>query len=179
MSGKRAALVMTILLVGYLVFVAARALDFIAAGGLIPVLLGLSLLFFPALGIWVIWREWRFGRQVQRLGGILSARGELPVDDLPRRPSGRVDREAADARFAQVAAQTAGDPQSWPRWFALAVAYDNAGDRKRARAAMRRAIAMESGRLEPGPSQFGSEGIDLREPDRAPRGDGQSGAAGS
>jgi Flp pilus assembly protein TadD len=34
------------------------------------------------------------------------------------------------------------DPDSWARWFELAVAYDNAGDRKRARSAMRRAIAL-------------------------------------
>ena len=91
-------------------------------------------------------REWRFGRATQQLGEELAARGALPVDDLPRRPSGRPDRAAADARFAEVRTRVEADPDSWERWFELAVAYDAAGDRKRARAAMRRAIALHGAR---------------------------------
>jgi len=34
-------------------------------------------------------------------------------------------------------------PADWSRWYRLAVAYDVAGDRRRARAAMRTAIARE------------------------------------
>ncbi len=145
MSGKRMAAVMAVLLAAYLVFSAARAVDFLRAGGVVPVLLGLAILVFPAIGLWALWREWQFGRATQVLGSELAARGALPVDDLPRRPSGRPVREAADARFAQVRERVAADPDSWERWFELSTAYDSSGDRKRARQAMRRAIALHAG----------------------------------
>lgn len=144
MTGKRMAVVMAVLLAAYLAFSAARAVDFIRAGGVVPVLLGLAILVLPGIGLWALWREWQFGRATQRLGHELAERGELPVDDLPRRPSGRPVREAADARFAQVRERVEADPQSWVRWFELSTAYDAAGDRKRARHAMRRAIGLHA-----------------------------------
>jgi Flp pilus assembly protein TadD len=55
-------------------------------------------------------------------------------------PSGRVDRAAADARFAERRAEVEAAPDDWRRWYRLALAYDDAGDRRRARAAMRTAI---------------------------------------
>ena len=73
------------------------------------------------------------------LGRALDATGELPEDDLPRRPSGRVEREAADARFAVRQREVEASP-NWGAWFRLAAGYDDAGDRRRARAAMRMAI---------------------------------------
>jgi hypothetical protein len=145
MTGRRAAVVMCLLLLAYMAFTFSRAVDFIQAGGIAPVLLGLALLVFPALGAWIIWKELRFGRATQLLGGELAEQGLLPVDDLPRRPSGRVERAAADSRFAEVQDRVQRDPQAWGNWFALSVAYDDAGDRKRARSAMRRAIAMHDG----------------------------------
>lgn len=144
MSAKRAALVISVLLVAYLGLTASRALSFISAGGAVPVLLGLALLIFPALGAWVIWSEWRFGRATSQLAAELAEAGKLPVDDLPRRPSGRAERVAADARFAEVAAVVSAQPDDPAGWFALAVAYDDAGDRRRARSAMRRAIALHA-----------------------------------
>ena len=54
-------------------------------------------------------------------------------------------REAADARFAEVRTRVEADPESWARWFELSVAYDAAGDRRRARSAMRQAIALHEG----------------------------------
>lgn len=142
MTGKRWAVVMAVLLGVYLAFALWRGIDFIAAGGWVSGLLGLAVMILPAIGLWVLWREWQFGRATQQMGAELAARGALPVDDLPRRPSGRPDRAAADARFAEVRTRLEEDPESWERWFALAVAYDDAGDRKRARSAMRRAIAL-------------------------------------
>jgi hypothetical protein len=138
------AVVMTVLLGVYLLFAASRGIDFIRAGGVVPVLLGVSVLVLPLIGMWVLVREWRFGRATQALGAELAERGALPVDDLPRRPSGRVVREAADARFAEVRARVEADPEAWERWFELSVAYDAAGDRKRARSAMRRAVALRA-----------------------------------
>jgi hypothetical protein len=141
-TGKRLAVVMAVLLVVYLAFAGWRGVELIAAGGLVPVLLGLAVLVLPLIGLWALVVEWRFGRATERLGTELAARGELPVDDLPRRPSGRPVREAADAHFAAVRTRVDADPDSWQRWFELSLAYDAAGDRRRARSAMRHAIAL-------------------------------------
>lgn len=69
---------------------------------------------------------------------------ELDVTDLPRLPSGRIQRDAADAMFATVRAELDADPDNWRRWYRLARAYDYAGDRGRARETMRTAVAMQS-----------------------------------
>lgn len=144
MTGKRMAVVMAALLSAYLFFSASRAIDFIRAGGAVAILLGVAILVLPLIGLWALWREWQFGRATQSLGQDLAARGALPIDDLPRRPSGRPERAAADARFAEVRLRVEADPESWERWFELSTAYDAAGDRKRARQAMRRAIALNA-----------------------------------
>jgi Flp pilus assembly protein TadD len=70
----------------------------------------------------------------------LDAEG-VPADEIaPRLPSGRVDRNAADARFDLRRVEVEADPADWRGWYRLALAYDDAGDRRRARAAMRHAI---------------------------------------
>ncbi len=126
----------------YLVLVAWRAWALVSTGDPVPVALGLSVIVIPLIGVWVLWREMRFGIESQRLGRELASQGGLPVDDLPRMPSGRVVREAADARFAEYESQVQQHPDDWRCWFRLAVGYDDARDRKRARHAMRRAIAL-------------------------------------
>ena len=70
----------------------------------------------------------------------LEAEGGLPVDDLPRTEGGRVDRDAADAQFAEVQQIAQADPNDWRAWFRVAASYDAAEDRKRARAAMYHAV---------------------------------------
>lgn len=126
----------------YLLFTAARSWTLIASGDPVPVLLGISVIVFPLIGAWVIGRELLFGVRSQALGRELGAEGGLPVDDLPRTPSGRIERDAADARFIEYQDQVKDDPADWRRWYRLAIAYDDARDRKRARAAMRQAIAL-------------------------------------
>ncbi len=126
----------------YLVFTAARAWVLISSGDPVPVLLGLSVIVIPIIGAWVLWRELAFGMHTQRLGRELGAQGGLPVDDLPRTPSGRIERQAADERFAEYEQQVQESPDDWRAWYRLAIGYDDARDRKRARAAMRRAIAL-------------------------------------
>ncbi len=126
----------------YLVLTAARAWVLIASGDPVPVLLGLSVIAIPLIGAWVLWRELAFGLHTQRLGRELGTEGGLPVDDLPRTPSGRIEKDAADARFAEYELQVQQAPDDWRVWYRLAIGYDDARDRKRARAAMRRAIAL-------------------------------------
>ena len=142
MTGKRLAVLMGGLLAVYLLFAAWRGVELIRTGGLVPVTLGLAVLALPMIGLWALVAEWRFGRATERLGAELAQRGQLPLDDLPRRPSGRPERAAADARFAQVRTRVEQDPEAWERWFELSVAYDAAGDRRRARSAMRHAIQL-------------------------------------
>lgn len=99
----------------------------------------------PLLGVWIVVVTWRSGMQIQRLSRQLDAEGGLPdVSDLPRRPSGRVDRDAADAWFDQRRAEVEADQENWRPWYRLAYAYDIAGDRRRARATMRKAIELEA-----------------------------------
>ena len=140
-SARTVAFVLAALTLVYLTFIAGRAWALIGSGDPVPVVLGLAILALPVIGVWVVWRELSFGLRTAELGRELEASGGLPADDLPRRPSGRVERAAADARFAERQADVEAAPDDWGAWFRLAVAYDDAGDRRRARAAMRTAIA--------------------------------------
>jgi hypothetical protein len=126
----------------YLLFTVARSWVLIASGDPVPVLLGVSVIAIPLIGAWVLWRELAFGMRTQRLGRELGAEAGLPVDDLPRTPSGRIEKAAADERFAEYEQQVQESPDDWRAWYRLAIGYDDARDRKRARAAMRRAIAL-------------------------------------
>ena len=126
----------------YGVLIGSKGLTLVEEGGLVQVLLGLSLLVMPVVGLLLVWREVQFGRATARLGAALGAEGGLPPDDLPRRPSGRVDRAAADAHFDRIRAEVERAPGDWRGWYRLALAYDAAGDRTRARAAARDAVAL-------------------------------------
>ncbi len=86
----------------------------------------------------------RAGLAHQRGGRRARAAGmDLDVSDLPRRPSGRIERDAADALFERTRAELEEDRDNWVRWYRLARAYDYAGDRSRARETMRTAVEME------------------------------------
>ncbi|SNR45003.1 hypothetical protein SAMN06265360_10696 [Haloechinothrix alba] len=128
----------------YIVLLAGRAVELLRTGETAAVLLGVGVALLPLLGIWVVVGTWRSGLRIQRLARTLRAEGALPdTSGLPRRPSGRVDRDAADGWFQQRRAELESDPQDWRRWYRLAYAYDVAGDRRRARETMRRAIELE------------------------------------
>jgi hypothetical protein len=133
---------MVLIVVFYAVLLAFRGIALIQDGGTAAVLLGLAVLVVPLLGVALVLREIQFGRECARLADALAAEEGLPVDDLPRRPSGRVDRAAADEQFARMREETEADPDRWQSWFRLSLAYDAAGDRTRARAAARHAIEL-------------------------------------
>lgn len=126
----------------YAVLIGVKGVALLSSGSVVGVLLGVALLVLPLLGIYVIWREIDFGRRTARLAADLEREGGLPVDDLPRRPSGRVDRAAAHGHFERMRAQAEAAPDDWRSWYRLALAYDAAGDRTRARAAARHAVAL-------------------------------------
>ena len=144
MSARTVAWVLAAAVAVYLVFTGWRAWALIATGDAVPVLLGFSVVVIPLIGAWILWRELAFGMHSQRLGRELGAEGGLPVDDLPRTPGGRIEKDAADARFAIYEQQVQAAPEDWRGWYRLAIGYDDARDRKRARSAMRQAIALHN-----------------------------------
>lgn len=140
-----AAVVLTAALALYLVLLAGRGVALVRTGETVPVLLGVGVLLLPLLGVWIVLNTWRSGLAVQRLARRLGAEGTLPdTSGLPRTPSGRVDRAAADEWFERHRTELAADPEDWRKWYRLAHAYDVAGDRRRARETMRRAIELEA-----------------------------------
>ena len=142
MRSKALVTVLVAVLAFYLVLLVLKGVQLVRVGSLVGVGLGAGMLLLAVVGATVVVREVRFGQATGRLAGRLAAEGGLPVDDLPRRPSGRVDRDAADAVFATYREEVEASPEDWRAWFRLALAYDAAGDRSHARAAARRAISL-------------------------------------
>ena len=135
---------MCVALIAYFFLLWRIAWAFISSGEAAAVGLGLALMILPFIGLWVLVATLRAGLAHQRLGRIMRDEGlELEVSALPRMPSGRIQRDAADALFATVRAELEADPDNWRRWYRLARAYDYAGDRPRARETMKKAVQME------------------------------------
>ncbi len=133
---------MVAVLVVYLVLVGYRGVLLVGSGDPLEVVLGVGVLLLPVVGAYAVWHEVRFGFATQRLARELDAAGRWPQEQLPTMPSGRPDRAAADALFEVRREEVEAAPEDWQAWFRLALAYDDARDRRRARAAMRRAIAL-------------------------------------
>ncbi len=135
-------LLVTALLVFWLVVAFQRS--FLLLGDPEPVAkaIGAGYLLLPCIGAWALIRELLFGAQTQRMARQLDSEGGLPVDDLPRTPAGRIVRSAADEAFPAYQAEVEADPENWRSWFRVSCAYDAAGDRKRARRAMRDAAKL-------------------------------------
>ncbi len=135
---------MCLALIVYFVMLGRAAFVFITSGEPAAVGLGVALLAFPLIGVWVLVSTLRAGLAHQRLAGLAREQGmELDVSSLPTRPSGRIERDAADDLFSTVKAELEADPDNWIRWYRLARAYDFAGDRSRARETMRTAVRMQ------------------------------------
>src|SRR6185312_5637260 len=99
----------------YFVLLTDRALALLRTGELVGILLGVGL----------VYSNLRFGWETEKMARELDADGLLPdVSHLPRRPSGRVDRDAADAWFEERRAEVEASPEDWRVWFRLAYAYD-------------------------------------------------------
>lgn len=143
------------------------ATGFARAGGLIGWGLAAGLVLLLVLTVWVTWREVLFGLRAGRLarlygaarfepevgaGGAVggpadgSAGGDEPADQDPvalrdaRKAAARAEFEAA-----RDAVQDGGE-DDWRAWYRLGLAYSANRDTRDARAAVRRAIALESGR---------------------------------
>ena len=137
-------------LIFYFAMLTRTAIALIRSGTPAAVALGIGVLILPVVGAWVMVATLRAGLAHQRLARLAAEDGmELDVTDLPRMPSGRIQREAADEMFATVRAELDADPDNWLRWYRLARAYDYAGDRSRARETMRRAVELQNAKTKP------------------------------
>lgn len=131
-------------LIVYFVLLGRAGVVLVTSGEPAAIGLGVGVFLLPIVGLWAMIATLRAGFAHQRLGRMAREQGlELDVSALPRMPSGRIQRDAADALFAQVKAEVEADPDDWRRWYRLARAYDYAGDRTRARETMKTAMRME------------------------------------
>jgi uncharacterized integral membrane protein len=136
--------VMVLILGFYFFLLGQRGVTLIQNGGVASISLGIGVLLLPILGLWIVWATLKAGFDHQRLASRIHEEGlELDVSDLPRRPSGRIERDAADELFQRIKTEWEKDPDNWRNSYRLARAYDYAGDRGRARETMKRAVALE------------------------------------
>ncbi len=143
MRARSTALILVLILCFYLLLAVQRGVWLIATGKPVLVLFGLGVLMLPVVGAWFVVTEVRIGNASGRLGAQLEAEGLWPAEELPKRPSGRVDLAAADEIFEKRKAEVEAAPEDWRGWYRLSLAYNDAKDRGRARRALRQAIALE------------------------------------
>lgn len=150
MRARTVVVLQVAVLVYYVVVAGQRGVELLRDDRLIFRGLGVGVLLLPVVGVVLVVGELRFGRASERLGRALSADPDPVLDqpvELARRPSGRIDRAAADEVFAVRRAQVEEAPGDWRRWYRLGMAYGDAGDTARGRRAVRRAIALEAEQL--------------------------------
>ncbi len=136
--------VITVALVVYLVAIARSAWLMLATGRPVGILMGAALVVLPVVAAWAIARELWFGIRAERAGRRLESEGGLPADDVAVYASGRVVRDDADAVFPRYRDDVQQHPGDWRAWYRLGLAYDAAGDRKRARSAIRQSLKLEA-----------------------------------
>ncbi|WP_209371081.1 tetratricopeptide repeat protein [Brevibacterium renqingii] len=141
-KAKIGAIIVSVVLVFYFVLMGQRAWILVREPDFVPRLMGIALFVLPLIGAWTLVVELLFGARTEKLARILGAEGGLPVDDLPRTPGGKIIREAADQEFVKYQAEAEAAPEDWRSWFRLSCAYDASGDRRRARASMRKSISL-------------------------------------
>lgn len=144
MTARIGVAVMAVLLGLYIVMVAQRAWLLLISGQPIAIAMGLALVVLPVIAAWALGRELWFGVRAEQLARRLESEGGLPEEPVTVRPSGRVEREDGDAVFPIYRADVEAHPEDWRAWYRLGLAYDAARDRRRARAAVRQAIQLET-----------------------------------
>jgi hypothetical protein len=137
---------MTALLLLYVALLANTGVSLILTGIFVGQVMGVLILAFPVLALWATFVELRFGLAAEKLVSKVESEGTWPDLGIETRPSGRAVRSSADSAFARwsTAAENSND---FHDWFNLSLAYDACGDRRRARGAMRRAIALATNKL--------------------------------
>ncbi len=140
MRARLAAVVITLACVGYLALSLDRVLALLSEGDFVNLALAFAIMAIVAISAYLIYRELAFGYFTSRMAREFEEPESDRNLDIPRTPDGRVTKEFADNHFAKVAAEFSTDSTLWQDWYRLAVAYDLARDRRRARDAMLTAI---------------------------------------
>lgn len=145
MKGKLSAALMGLLTLVYVALLSNTGFKLIGMESLVAKAMGALILVFPVVAIWLTVMEFRFGSQIEKLSTKIEADGNWPELAFDYRPSGRPTKDSAAKVFEQVAKKVAAEEGNYLNWFALGLAYDASGDRRRARAAMRRALKLSRG----------------------------------
>ncbi|WP_029145713.1 tetratricopeptide repeat protein [Microbacterium luticocti] len=144
MTTRLAVALMAAVLLLYIAVTAQLAYLMLTSGTPVAIAMGAVLVVIPIVAAWGLIRELWFGVRAERVGRRLQAEGGLPEDEVATHPSGRVVREDADALFGDYRDQVQQHPDDWRAWYRLGLVYDAAGDRKRARQAIRRSLTLEA-----------------------------------
>ena len=131
-------------LVVYFVVIARWAWALLTSGTVVAIVMGAALVVFPLVAAWAIGRELWFGVRAERVGLRLQAEGGMPADEVAVHPSGRPVRAEAEALFPRFREDVRAHPDDWRAWYRLGLAYDAAGDRRRARSAIRQSLRLEA-----------------------------------
>jgi tetratricopeptide (TPR) repeat protein len=132
--------VMSALTLVWVFSLAGRGVILLQEPDLVAKAMGIAILVLPAFAIWSVYSELRFGFRAQRLAERLQAEGFGELQ-LEYKASGKATEESAKREFDRVSAAL-NQNESWQLWFQLGQGYEASGDRKRARAAIRKAIAL-------------------------------------
>ena len=142
MTARRVALALGAL-VADLVLVGWRGVLLIGEGTPTTVLLGLAVIVLPVVGAWVLWREVQFGIESQQMARELEVEGGCRSTTCPAGRAG--DPALRPTPRSRSAGQRRGGARRLALMVRLGIAYDDAGDRRRARQAMRQARRLYRG----------------------------------
>jgi hypothetical protein len=146
MQAKLGAVVMTALTLMYLWLMGGRGVMLIEQPNAVGKIMGFFMLVLPVMALFGIAAELRFGMRVERMSEEVEREGLWPIKDIPLRPSGRPEKDAAQREFERIRNEAEQAPDDWHSWFKVGLAYDACGDRRRARASMRKALKMRAGK---------------------------------
>jgi len=127
---------------GYVLLSLVRAIQISSYDDVTTVVWQIGIVLIAGISFGLIIREILFGIQMQKLARLMNQEQMLLPDTLSKLPSGRTERSEADARFSMIQLEVEQQPENWKGWFRLGLAYDEAGDRRRARASMRHSLRL-------------------------------------
>ena len=125
----------------YVLTLLGRGIILLQEPSLIAIAMGLAILVLPLVALWALFAELQFGLKAQRLSRRFIAL-DIPGLDLDLRASGRATKDSANKELERIQDAVTKDPKNWSLWFQLGEAHDAAGERKNARAAIRKAIQL-------------------------------------
>ena len=125
----------------YVLTLLGRGIILLQEPSLIAIAMGLTILVLPLVALWALFAELQFGLKAQRLSRRFIAL-DIPGLDLDLRASGRATKDSANKELERIQDAVNRDPENWSLWFQLGEAHDAAGERKNARAAIRKAILL-------------------------------------